>query len=725
MSKALHAVAVLCASTWAASARPAFAQEPAAARPRLPVGALPADLRLDGVLDEPAWAAAPTSSDLTMVEPQEGGHPAGRTTVKGLASARALAFGLRCDDPEPDGIVSFTKERDGDFDAEDHVIVVLDPFQDGRSGYVFAVNPGGARRDALVDPGGDDVNTNWDGAWEAATRRDSAGWTVEIRIPIETLRFRRDLTEWSFNVQRRVQRLQETSRWASPRRDYSVFQTSRAGLLTGLPRFDLGLGLGVRPSFVGGFQRSRSAAAMGVFEPSLDVTQRVGSNLLASLTVNTDFAETEVDTRQTNLTRFPLFFPEKRTFFLEGADIFAFGAGLDGDSLVPFFSRRIGLAEERTLPILGGLKLTGRMGATNVGGLVVSTREEAGLALASAMGAVRLKQDVFAESRAGVLLAAGDPLGRGGSWEAGADFTYQTSSFRGDKNFSAGVWALATGRDDLEAPSGRSAFGLQLAYPNDLWNCSLAYRRVGVGFDPSLGFVPRRGIAAYKSRCTYAPRPEGTFIRQMFHELHSDLVTDLASRWESYRVFTAPINWQLESGDRVEANVVPTGERLVEPFEIAAGVTLPPGAFHWRRYRLEVETAAKRRLAGQATWWFGGFFTGTLHQLELEAAWTPSPIVTLLLNAERDIGRLPEGEFDLTLVGAKVRLNVSSDLQLDCFLQYDTEEKSLGTNSRLRYSFRPWGSLFVIYNHNLREIQDRWRRDANQLLVKLQYTLRR
>ena len=317
------------------------------------------------------------------------------------------------------------------------------------------------------------------------------------------------------------------------------------------------------------------------------------------------------------------------------------------------------------------------------------------------------------------------PWAAAGSWEVGADFTYQTSHLHGDKNFSAGAWGLATGRDDLAAFEDRTALGLRVDYPNDLWDCSFSYRRVGDGFDPSLGFVPRRGINSYQLGCTYAPRPKNTFIRQMFHEFFPSLTTDLGGRWESYRVFMAPVNWRLESGDRFELNVAPAGEQLKEPFEIVEGVVVPPGAYNWLRYRVEVGTAAKRKLSGQATWWFGGFYTGTLDQVELTASWTPSPLFTFLVNAERDIGRLEEGDFDLTLVGTKVRLNLSPNLLLDSFLQYDTGERAFGTNTRLRWTFNPRGDLFVIYNHNLREIQDRWRHDANELLVKLQYTFRR
>jgi hypothetical protein len=687
---------------------------------------LPEAIALDGLLDEPAWTAAPSIENLVMVEPRQGNEPTGRTIVKVLAGPKALVVGVRCLDPDAARIVSFTKERDGDFEEEDHVVIVLDPFQDGRSGYVFAVNPGGARLDALVEPGGEDVDSKWDGEWEAATSRDKDGWTAEIRIPIHTLRFKRGLAEWGFNVQRRVQRLQETDRWASPRQDYSVFQSSRAGLLADLPTFELGLGLGVRPSLVGGFLNpAPGAPAEGTLEPSLDVTQRLGSNALASLTVNTDFAETEVDDRQVNLTRFPLFFPEKRSFFLEAADIFSFGIGIGDEALVPFFSRRIGLVSAQEVPILAGLKATGKVGDTSFGGLAVRTREASGVAPATTMGVVRLRHDLFEESRAGLIATVGDPLGRGGSYELGADFIYQTSSFRGGKNLIAGAWGLVTGRDDLVGYQERTAFGFKLDYPNDLWDCFLIGRRIGDGFDPSLGFVPRRGINTAYGGCTFAPRPKDSFIRQMFHRLYANVTMDLGWRWESYSVPVTPLSWQLESGDGITFELEAAGDRPPEAFEVAEGVTVETGAYHWRRYQIEAETARKRRLAVDARWQFGGYYAGRLDTYELETAWTPSPLVTLQLEVEHNRGRFAEGGFDLTLLGARLRLNLSPDLQLNSLLQYDTEDASFGSNTRLRWTFHPRGELFVIYNHNLQELDGRWQRESNGLRVKAQYTFRR
>jgi hypothetical protein len=484
---------------------------------------------------------------------------------------------------------------------------------------------------------------------------------------------------------------------------------------------------------------------------SLDATQLLGANTLASLTINTDFAETEVDTRRTNLTRFPLVFPEKRTFFLQGADIFDFGLGTS-DDVRPFFSRRVGLLSGTEVPIRVGAKVNGRAGGANYGALLVRTGRAGGVALdtlatTNTLAVVRLKQNVLRESSVGLIATSGDPLGRTRSWTAGADATYQTSRFRGDKNFLVGAWGLATDRSALTGE--RASFGGKIDYPNDLLDAAMTFKRIGDGFDPSLGFVPRAGVQILTLSATYQPRPRrpiaGLHVRQMFHELEPRLVTDLGGRWESYRVFTAPINWRLESGDRFELNVAPAGERLTAPFEIADGVTIPAGSYHWNRYRVEAGTAAKRRVSGQATWWFGDFYTGTLDELSLTGAWKPSSLFIVELNAARNVGRLREGDFTQDLIGTRLRVNVSPDLQVNSYAQYDNASDSFGANTRLRWTFSPLGDLFVVYNHNLRHDIDpdpglpragglqtdptrrldrRWGFGSNQLLVKLQYAFR-
>jgi hypothetical protein len=693
------------------------------ASPRLRAGALTAGVVVDGGLDEASWAAAEAVGGFTQTDPAEGAPASARTVVRVLADARALVVGIACEDPDPSRIVSFSVRRDASLGSEDHVKIVLGPFLDGRSGYVFAVNPSGARYDALINPGGESENADWDGIWEAATRRTPTGWTAELRIPVQTLSFNPTLREWHFNVQRRIQRLLETNRWASPARQYQVTQVSRAGVLTDLPEFSLGLGLSIRPAVSAGAGiPARGAPVDGEFQPSVDLTQRIGANVVASATANTDFAETEVDTRRTNLTRFPLFFPEKRTFFLEGADIFAFGLGLNQDVL-PYFSRRVGLVSGQEVPILAGAKVNGRAGNTNFGGLVVATNDKAGVVADETLMAVgRVKQNVGRESWLGAIATVGDPLGREGAWLAGADLTFATSRFRGNKNFLAGVWGLASGREGLGGDA--TAYGFKIDYPNDRWDMQITAKRIGRDFDPSIGFVPRRAVYLLNGQIDNRTRLSRGPIQQLFHEFGPSVALDLSGRWESYRVFWAPVNWRFRSGDRFELNANPTGERLTEPFEVARGVVIPPGAYRWMRYRVEVSTAQKRRLYSQLTWWLGGFYDGRLNQVLWTGAWNPTPLLTLEFSGERNVGRLSSGRFTQTLVGTRLRLNLSPDLSVASYVQYDTVTDSVGVNTRLRWTMTPVADLFVVYNHNMRSILDRWRLDSNQLLVKLQYAWR-
>jgi hypothetical protein len=706
---------------------PMVMQAQSSGRPALAAGILTDEIHLDGRLDEANWRAAPITDHLLSIVPQEGGTPSGRTEIRVLADERNIVIGIRCEDASPKDIVRFSKLRDAALGSEDHVRIVIDPFLDGQSGYIFAVNANGARYDALVSNRGESENSDWDAVWEAATSVDTSGWSVEIRLPVQSLIFKKGLTEWGFNIERRIQRKQEIIRWANVHRDQWFIQTSRAGLLTNLPAFNYGMGLNVRPSLVGDrSQGGESNKADWSFEPSLDASQRLGPNILATVTANTDFAETEVDTRQTNLTRFPLFFPEKRSFFLEGSDIFEFGLGTGSSTVLPFFSRRIGLFQGNEVPVLAGAKLNGRMGQTSFGGLAIRTRDfetpESRLD-ASTMGVVRIRQNVLQESSMGLISTFGDPQGRSGSWASGADFTFQTTRFRGDKNFLVGAWGLLTDREDLTGD--RSAAGVKIDYPNDLWDCVFVYARIGEHFDPSLGFVARPGIHYLRSAMTFAPRPENDWIRQMFYELSVTYIAGLDGKWQTYGFLTAPVNWRLESGDRFEANVYPKGENLPEPFEIAEGVSIPAGAYHFTRYRLEVETAAKRRLHGELTWWFGSFYKGNLNEIEASLNWNPSPLFNFQFSGIRNIARLPFGDFDQTLAGLRVRFNVTPNLQLNSFVQYDTESRELGWNVRIHWIFSPLGDAFLVYNQNtFAETGNRWTLQNRQVTLKVRYQFR-
>jgi hypothetical protein len=334
-----------------------------------------------------------------------------------------------------------------------------------------------------------------------------------------------------------------------------------------------------------------------------------------------------------------------------------------------------------------------------------------------------VRRDLLQESTAGLIATLGDPTGAGGSYLVGGDFIYHTSRFRGSKTLEAGAWGLVTDREGLSGD--RTAFGASVAYPNDSWDVSLTWVRLGEGFDPALGFVPRMGYHKVSLSAENRVYPESVpWLRTLIHEFRPQAYWSLDGRWESYRIFTAPINWQLESGDRVELNANPEGERLDEPFEIAEGVVITPGAYHFVRYRAEVELAAKRAISGQLTWWLGSFYDGSLDQYEGTLRIKPSELVFFELAGTRNVGSLSQGDFVQNVIGVRAVLNVSSDLQLTSFVQYDDESDQIGTNTRLRWTFRPLGELFLVYNYNVVDLLDRWALDSTQLMAKVQYALR-
>ena len=278
-------------------------------------------------------------------------------------------------------------------------------------------------------------------------------------------------------------------------------------------------------------------------------------------------------------------------------------------------------------------------------------------------------------------------------------------------------------RSDLNG--SKNSYGFRVAYPNDLWDIFLDYKFIDDSFQPSLGFVPRDDVKIYSLRTAFQPRPQRLHIRQMFEEFETLYVTDLQNNWESYEVFTAPVNWRLESGDRFEFNFIWQGERLIEPFEITNDVTIPVGTYEWHRFRGEFQSASKRRVRVLISWGFGDFYDGTLNHIEYDSFWNPSGLLSFEVTGEHDHGILKAGNFTEDLVGTRLALNVSPDLQVSSFLQYDTESKSFGTNTRMRWTIRPTIDLFVIYNHNLVEHDNRWVRQSNELLLKIQYAFRR
>lgn len=672
---------------------------PPGGRPVLRAGTLPADFVLDGVLSEKAWSEGDAIRGLTQVDPEELETPTERTEIRVLADAGRIVFGVRCHDARPDLIVARTTERDAGQGGEDRIKIVIDPYLDGTSGYLFVVNPLGARYDALLSRAGASENRNWDAIWEARATIDDAGWSIEIALPIQSLGFRRDVRRWRLNVERKMERNQETDRWASPSRNYTINQTHVAGELDGLPEFDYGLGFNARPAAVAKVSKPEGASDTRTdLDSSLDLAQRLTPELLLAFTFNTDFSETEVDTRQPNLTRFPLFYPEKRTFFLEGADLFEFGLDRSADVL-PFYSRKIGLVDGTAVPLEVGGKLSGRVDQAGVGVLATHLGEEADVAPETDVGVVRFKQQLLDQSYVGMIGTAGDPLGREDAWTGGVDAAYRTSEFLDGLNLQAGVWALATGREDLGG-EGDAAYGATLALPNDTVGVELSWKRIGREFDPSLGFVPRAGVHRYRGAVGYTHRPPVDGLRTVGTSLEPSLTTGLDGDWETFSVHWSALSVELESGDGAGVHFAYEGDRPEEGFEVAPGVGIAPGDYGWFRWHPVLHTAPRRVLSGALQVDVGEYYDGRLTKIDAAATLNAHDWVTLSAGAVRSSGSMPDGEFRRDFLTGRLRLNATPDVSFSTLVQYDTDSRDLGVFARFRWTMTPQSDVFLVYTYD-------------------------
>jgi len=692
-----------------------------ASEPPLPSVAAPLtseSVHIDGKLDEPVWARTPLIGPLLQRVPHELQQATEETEVRVFYDQDNLYLGIVCHDREPTAVVSTQLARDSDLDVDDHVTVVLDPFFDQRNGFFFQVNPAGARTDGQISNNQERLTYNWDGIWNASARRTGDGWAAEIAIPFKTLRFKPGQTTWGFNVERTIKRKQEDDRWASARQDVWISNLSEAGRLTGLEGLQQGKGWELRPYVSGGEEQGEAKLKGG-----LDVTKNLAPNLTGVLTVNTDFAETEADARQVNLTRFSLFFPEKRQFFLEGAGTYEVaGLGTTSADFIPFFSRRIGLLEGQEVPILAGAKLSGRLGDYNLGFLDVETRQVDRQNLL----ATRVSRNVLTQSWVGFFATRGNPSGSGNNSMVGADVRLATSTFRGDKNLSVDLWVART--DDEASHRSDWAFGGKLDYPNDLWDVSLNFKQFGEAFLPALGFLPRAGINKLNPGISFQPRPGKWGVRQFFFELEPEYITDLSGRVQNWRVFTAPFNLRTESGEHLEWNWIPQFEHLDLPFEIAEGVVIPAGSYRFTRYRAEVNTAEKRPWVLDLTFRYGGFYDGDLSQLEATVTLKPNTHVNVQLQTELNDVSLPAGSFQTRIFAVGLDYNFSANVTWANLVQYDSESRLLGAQSRFRWIVRPGNDLFVVVN---RGWEHREFDGDGELIpsfekgsVKLQYTFR-
>ncbi len=702
----------------------AFGQTPK----RVSVNLLNEKITLDGAMNEAVWSRATSLGEILQREPKPGISATERTEVKMFADKNHLYIGVICHDSEPDKVVGTQMARDAELEVDDSIAILLDTFHDRRNAFYFATNPAGALIDGLIIENQRNINLNWNGIWNVRTKRTQQGWSAEFEIPFKTLSFNPGQDDWGFNFSRVIIRKIEEDRWASPRLDVEFTQVSEAGEITGFAGMEQGRGLDVRPFALGRWIRDDRGNSHFEGDAGGDIFYNITPGLRLTSTINTDFAETEADNRQINLTRFPLFFPEKRAFFLENAGVFDFARTVvRGEEMIPFFSRRVGLLEGREVPILAGSKLTGKAGRFDIGALAVRTRETQ-FTSAKNYFVGRIKRNFLKQSFFGGIYTEGDPVNRESGRTIGADIRLATANFMGGKrNFAVDAFAVKTARAGLTGDD--TSFGVIASYPNDRWWGYAEYRHVGKDFSPALGFIQRKAIDKFNVRAEFNPRPKDFLnVRQMFNEFAFTLYRrNDFDKVESWRLFTAPVNWEFNSGDRVEFNWVPTFERLFAPFEIADKVNLPAGDYNFTRYRAEFETAPKRPWEAAVTWWFGSYWSGHADEIEAELLFKFAPHFQAGVSAEQTFGRLPQGNFVARVWALRLDYAFSPFFNVANFLQYDNESRNLGLQSRLRWIIKPGNDLFLVFNQGWEQEEFRgikFRAAGTRVTGKIQYTFR-
>ena len=677
-------------------------------------------LVIDGRLDEEAWQKAAKGGGFRQYDPGRGTPATERTEFAIVYNQDHFYLGIWCYESDPGGVMARSMNRDRVFTGSDFLYIFLDTFHDQRNGYVFAVNPTGAQSDALIT-NNVERNFSWDGIWTSKTQITEEGWFVEIAIPFKTLSFDPGGTVWGFNISRRIRRKGEAVRWTAWRDEVRTHNAVEAGDVTGLHGMRQGRGVEFSPYTTGRYRDTNSGDGF-TGEGGADLRYRITPSFSATVSYNTDFAETEVDQRLVSFSRFPLFFPEKRDFFLEDSGIYNFGSG--ASSLLPYFSRRIGLSDGMIAPIQLATKLAGRLGDYDVGFTHALLAEQGELDQQNVIAA-RVSRRVFEQSSVGVIATAGNPSAELANYVGGVDFKFRTNQFAGDKIFAADVNVLGSFSEGAGGgEQGDYAYGVNLYYPNEIWDSELHYLEIGTNFNPALGFVPRRGIRSleYELGRTWRSQKRSWF-RTWETGGAVEMITRTSGELDSARIAFTPIDLELESTDEITLRITHDLDWPRKGFELA-DVMVPAGQYSWTKARLAVETTSTRPVWVEAALQTGEFYDGWRNVLESEVEWNPSKHFRFNLHYQYNQVDLSGGHFDAHVGSLGMNWNVTPDLGWSALAQFDSISNAVGFNSRIRWEYKPGSTIYFVLNQALLAQDGGPLLEASDLTLKADATFR-
>lgn len=727
------APAVLLVSLLTGLGAGASAQAPAgAAAVRAPVRALRVEVEpvIDGRLDEACWTTAPPADGFVQREPRNGEPATLQTVVRVAYTGRTLVIGARLADPEPARVVGTEYRRDAELDSDDNFQVFLDTFYDRRNAFFFQTNPLGTQRDGLVRNEGEDLNWQWDGIWTVASVRESDGWTVEMAIPFSTLRFPAGHAgTWAVNFGRVVARSREESYYAPISRDFGFFGKWRVSAFADLE----GVG-GVQgrariqwwPYVVGGWDRDYEDDTIGpggrVAEVGVDAKVALGASVTADITVNTDFAQVEADQQQVNVTRFALFFPEKRTFFLENAGLFRVGERsqpFEPPTTLLFFSRRIGLSEDGdVVPILGGVRVTGKLGRWDVGAFDIVTDDirldEATRLPRTNFAAVRVKRDVFARSSVGAMYLGKTPAEEGPSNQVLA----VDSSMSFGESFNVTGYLARSWTPGLGGSS--HALNVDAALNKDRWGWGASYADIGEDFNAEMGFVQRTGVRKYRGSVYLGRRPPVKGVRQVFVAFDASYITTRENALETLTV-SPGTGLFFTDGSFLFAGVLRNAEGLTEAFEIREGVEIPIGEYWNNQFALQYMGNRSRRVSVGGGVFAGQFFGGTIVAPTVSVDARVHQRVVLGLQYQRnDIDvPVPGGAFTTNVAVARATVAFSPRAVIQALAQRDDDAREIRANVVFRWTYKPGADVFVVYDDTRGILGERPPVKQRKFLVKV------
>jgi hypothetical protein len=690
---------------------------------------------IDGRLNEGVWREAAPFAEFVQRELHEGDAVTERTEVRILTDREALYVGAWLYDREPGGIVPGEKVRDVPLENSDYVAIILDTYLDRQNGFVFATTPTGVEYDGQVVKEGEGggilqsgqtraqsgsmggFNLNWDGSWTVATSTDSSGWYAEFRIPFSTLRYGGGATQtWGLNLARGIRRRNEEAFWSFIPRQFTLYRLSRAGTLEGI-QVPVRRVATVTPYLLGGVHRNYLVddEARHAREFGADLKYGLTPALTLDLTYNTDFAQVEVDEQRTNLTRFPLFFPEKRPFFLENAGVFSAGTP---QAVELFFSRRVGIDTlGNPVPIRGGGRVTGRLAGLTVGALQIFTDRVGAVQPPTSYSVARLTRELSARSRVGVLavqrIATDDGHDRNGTY--GIDGRVGISD----------AWTIDWWGARTETPGrtgDEAGYSARVGYQTRDWSNSVRYARVGEDFNPEVGFLNRFGGYEYYEIAFLrnVRKPSWTWLKQWIPHMSYRAYYGLDGYYESGQIHLDLTEVELANGGRFGPELNIYREGLREPFAIARDVTLPARSYDYASVGLDFATNPSAPISLSLRGDFGGLYDGTRTGGTGTLTVRRGASLTSSLLADYNDVHLDEGDFVRYLVGTRLGYFFTPRIFAQSLVQYNNQARVWAANARFGWLNTAGTGLFVVFNDG-READGffRWvRPQARSVVVK-------